>query len=132
MMIQSLHFHSSIAERPFNEFYLRSFKVPSATREGYNFTVEFYPDSPICNCGVSETRMTCQHIARVKRESTVQIEHHGILTHSKDRKRVSYLTAPDYRGRWFEVKDIIAGDDKSITVSGIYLDRHPILKGVAK
>lgn len=123
-----------IVELPYDVFYQRNFKVPSATGEGTFFDVCFYPDTPFCTCEYFLLRKKCQHIEAVKlfvELQTIVIPHAGKLTTSKDNKRVSYFTAPDGKARWFDKRDIISDERWSLIVPAWYLDTHPILREVA-
>lgn len=127
-------FEAGITELPYNDFHLRSFKVPSMTREGLFHDVIFYPDNPFCNCEGFKFRKECRHIEAVKLFvplQTIAIPHAGIYTWSNDKKQVSYHTAPDGRARRFEARDIISNDRWTLIVPAFYLNRYPMLKEVA-
>ncbi len=127
-------FEAGIIEQPYDEFHLRSFKVPSASRKGLFHKVMFYPDKPFCSCEYFKFRGECRHIEAVKLFvplQTIVIPHAGIYTQNTRKTEVCYYTAPDGRARRFDVKDIISDDRWSLVVPSFYLERHPILKEVA-
>lgn len=126
-------FEQGIVELPFDEFYLRSFKVSSATREDMFHDVMFYPDDPFCSCEYFSFRRGCRHIEAIKLFvplQTIAIPHAGIYTWSNDKKEVCYYTKPDGKARRFEAKHVISDDRWTLIIPAFYLDRHPILKEV--